>query len=54
MVDGGLGQGGHDRSADRCPDLGYLLKTARLELTHGLDMVIMIREDSSWVSRCFI
>lgn len=54
MVDGGLGQGGYDRSVDRCLDLGYFLKIARLEFIYGLDMVIMIREDLSWVLRCFI
>lgn len=51
---GDLGQSVHKHCAEKCSDLGYLLKTERMRLADGLDMVVTAREDLSWVSKCFI
>lgn len=51
--DGGLGQGSHEYSAEKCLDLGYLLKIERMRLADGLEMVVIVR-DLSWVLKCFI
>lgn len=51
--DGGLGQGSYEYGAEKCLDLGYLLKTERMRLADRLDMVVIVR-DLSWVPKCFI
>lgn len=52
--DGGLGQGGLGSSVEKCLDLQYLLKTERMGLADGLDMVTIVRGDLRWVPKCFI
>lgn len=49
-----LGQCGHESYAEKCSDLGYLLKTERIGLDDGLDMVVKVTEDLSQVSKYFI
>lgn len=51
---GDLGPCGHESCAEKCSELGYLLKTERIGLVDGLDMVVKVTEDLSQVSKYFI